>query len=144
MNKDLEDKLRGSHTTSRGQTEIDAWDDLVIQVELHDNFWSDMYWRVTKKKYSWDNQRRGHDMVCTRLGRFYITTNLLQLKGQNRIWHTLLHILDQAPVFLKLKNNKNSIRKTPPFNRQLFKKEDTKASLIEVWKTSITASEYQS
>jgi exonuclease III len=102
MNEQLEDKHGGNPYTGKGCREIEAWNDLIIYMEIQDTFLVDKFRKTTTKCFTWDNQRAASDMVCTRLDRFYANHYIREREGLIGILQTSPHLSDHAPVFLRI------------------------------------------
>jgi hypothetical protein len=68
----LSDKLRGAPTLGIKWREQEAWDRLVLKLQVQDSFTLDEFKKIMKRKYTWDNHRDVPNMIASKIDRIYI------------------------------------------------------------------------
>ncbi len=62
----LSDKLGGAPTLGIKQWEQEAWDKLILKLQVQDSFTLDEFKKINKRKYTWDNHRNAPNMIASK------------------------------------------------------------------------------
>jgi hypothetical protein len=68
----LSDKLRGAPTLGIKRREQEAWDRLILKLQVQDFFTLDEFKKINKRKYTWDKHSNAPNMIASRIDHIYI------------------------------------------------------------------------
>ncbi|KAG0504767.1 hypothetical protein M758_N019500 [Ceratodon purpureus] len=111
----LDNRIGGSCNTSMETPEMEAWTRLLLRFNLADSFHMPEFRRLTKKKFSWDNDRKNGERKASRIDKFYIPPAIKNIGGQIGILASYPKVSDHSPVTLKLIHNNSRPPRTVPF-----------------------------
>ena len=134
------DKQGGSTNTSISNRELEAWNRLLLRLEVRDAYHTRTFHRKNNKAFTWSNFHKDDTMIQTRIDRIYIAPQLAQKRGSTEILPTIPDISDHARVVLHAKNPHKRRNKTSFFNKGLLQHPESKAALLTMWK-EVMASE---
>jgi hypothetical protein len=133
----LSDKLGGAPTLGVKRREQEAWDKLILKLQVQDSFTLDEFQKINKRKYTWDNRRDAPNMIASRIDHIYINRDLTSLGCKAGIWPTLPNLSNHAPIFVHLCKPKVKPSRQVHFNKGNLFRNDSKMVLISAWTKTI-------
>ncbi len=133
----LSDKLRGAPTLGIKWREQEAWDRLILKLQVQDSFTLDEFKKINKRKYTWDNRCHAPNMITSRINHIYINWDLTSLGRKAGIWLTFPNLSNHAPIFVHLCKPKLKPSRQGHFNNGNLFWKDSKVVLIFVWTKAI-------
>jgi hypothetical protein len=131
----LEDKSQKNLGTSLGKREADAWNKLVMFLRVVDTFLLDEFQKRGPKSFTWS--KKNPLVAWSRLDCFYVNSSIQVQGGTHRIWPTMGHVLNHAPIFLQIYFKKSRKPNHIPFNLYLIHNDICKQQFVNSWKESI-------
>ena len=129
------DKQGGSNKTSISSRELEAWNRLLLRLRVKDSYHLDNFHRKSPKIFTWTNSHTDGTRIQTQIDRIYIGEALKDVGGDTEILPTLPDISDHASVLLHTHRTKKRKPQQPCFNKGLLLNPDSKAALLDTWKT---------
>jgi exonuclease III len=131
------DKQGGSHKTSIGRRELEAWNRLLMKLGGRDAHHTGSFVRRSNKSFTWANTHTDENMIQTRIDRFYIPIHIENIGGTTEILPTLPNISDHAGVVIHFNNEPRRRTPPPPFNKGLLANQECKAALLATWREAM-------
>ena len=129
------DKQVGSNKTSISSRELEAWNKLLLRLRVKDSYHLDNFHMKSPKIFTWTNSHTDGTRIQTQIDRIYIGEALKDVGGDTEILPTLPDISDHAGVLLHTHRTKKHKPQQPCFNKGLLLNPDSKAALLDIWKT---------
>lgn len=133
----LQDKQGGSSKTSMGNRKLEAWNRLLVRLEVRDAHHVGTFRRKSTKEFTWSNAHNDETMVQSRIDRIYIPAHLIITGGSTEILLEIPDISDHSGVLMHYNNAGPRKPRQPFFNKGLFKHPESKVALIMTWREAI-------
>ena len=129
------DKLGGSSKACISRRELEAWNRLLMRLEVRDAHHIGAFVRRSGKVFTWSNEHKDDTLIQSRIDRLYIPLYIEQIGGTTEILPTLPDISDHAGVVLHFNDEPRTRKKSPAFfNKGLLANPESRAELLATWK----------
>jgi exonuclease III len=120
---------RGMH-----RREATSWHHLTLQYGLMDAWNLVSFRKMTKKDYTYDNERVGSGSAVSKIDKFLVSQEIDSRGGRIEAAPSIRRISDHSPLVMTIWGRTSAPPTVAPyFERSLLKEEESRAALLEAW-----------
>lgn len=118
--------------------ETASWHDMTFQYGLTDAWKLDNFFKMSKKKYTFDNNRSGARSTISRINKFLIFQDLDARVGQIEATMSINKLSYHSLLVLTIwGQSTNSLKQNKYFDPSLLGEGKCKATMFEVWEREL-------